>query len=42
MLGKNNRQSIRKGIIQLIHNAITTCMTENYREKYNTINYGIK
>ena len=38
ILGKKNRQSIRKGIIQLIHNTITMSTTKNYREKHNTIN----
>ena len=38
MLGKKNRQSIKKGIMQLIYNTITIFITKNYRKKHNTLN----
>ena len=33
ILGKKNRQSIRKGIIQLIHNAITVFTIVNIKDR---------
>ena len=35
---QKNRQSIRKGKMQLTHNTITIFTTKNYREKHNIIN----
>ena len=32
------KQSIKKGVIQLTHSAITIATTKNYREKHNTTN----